>query len=285
MKLQKENFPLKVKDYLVTNEEFTLIYDLEKEMLLTNPQPEATQLSKYYESDDYISHTDNKKGIASFLYQSVKKRALQHKLNLITSLKKDANNFLDIGAGTGEFLKHIKSENRSIFGIEPNKKARASASKKGINLEESIADFKGKNFDVITMWHVLEHVPNLEETIQKIEALLNPNGLLIIALPNYNSFDAAYYKNYWAAFDAPRHLWHFSRNAMKKIFSNNLTLIKTKPMIFDSFYVSLLSEKNKTGKQNLIKAFFIGLQSNLSALKTKEYSSLIYCYKNENKTN
>ena len=279
MKLQKENFPLKVKEYLVTNEEFTLIYDSEKEMLLTNPQPEANQLSKYYESDDYISHTDNKKGIVSFLYQSVKKRALQHKLNLITSLKKDANNILDIGAGTGDFLKHIKSENRSIFGIEPNKKARALASKKGINLEESIADFKGKTFDVITMWHVLEHVPNLDETIQKIEALLNSNGVLIIALPNYNSFDAAYYKNYWAAFDAPRHLWHFSRNAMKKIFSNNLMLLKTKPMIFDSFYVSLLSEKNKTGKQNLIKAFLIGLQSNLSALKTKEYSSLVYCYK------
>ena len=279
MKLQKENFPLRVKDYLVTNEEFTLIYDSEKEMLLTNPQPEENQLSKYYESDDYISHTDNKKGIVSFLYQSVKKRALQHKLNLITSLKKDANNILDIGAGTGDFLKHIKSENRSIFGIEPNKKARALASKKGINLEESIADFKGKTFDVITMWHVLEHVPNLDETIQKIEALLNSNGVLIIALPNYNSFDAAYYKNYWAAFDAPRHLWHFSRNAMKKIFSNNLMLLKTKPMIFDSFYVSLLSEKNKTGKQNLIKAFLIGLQSNLSALKTKEYSSLVYCYK------
>jgi SAM-dependent methyltransferase len=279
MKLQKENFPLTVKDYLVTNEEFTLIYNSEKEMLLTNPQPEANQLSKYYESDDYISHTDNKKGIVSFLYQTVKKRALQNKLNLITSLKKDANNILDIGAGTGDFLKYIKSENRTVFGIEPNKKARALASEKGINLEESIVNFKGKTFDVITMWHVLEHVPNLEETIKKIEALLNPNGVLIIAVPNYNSFDAAYYKNYWAAFDAPRHLWHFSRNAMKKIFSDNLIPLKTKPMIFDSFYVSLLSEKNKTGKQNLIKAFLIGLRSNISALKSKEYSSLIYCYK------
>jgi 2-polyprenyl-3-methyl-5-hydroxy-6-metoxy-1,4-benzoquinol methylase len=279
MKLQKENFPLTVKDYLVTNEEFTLIYNSQKEMLLTNPQPEANQLSKYYESDDYISHTDNKKGIVSFLYQKVKKRALQNKLNLISSLKKDANNILDIGAGTGDFLKHIKSETRSVFGIEPNKKARALASKKGINLEESIADFKGKTFDVITMWHVLEHVPNLEETIKKIEALLSPNGVLIIAVPNYNSFDAAYYKNYWAAFDAPRHLWHFTRNAMKKIFSDNLIPLKTKPMIFDSFYVSLLSEKNKTGKQNLIKAFLIGLRSNISALKSKEYSSLIYCYK------
>ena len=285
MKLQKENFPLKVKDYLVTNEEFTLIFNPEKEMLLTDPQPEANELSKYYESDDYISHTDNKKGIVSFLYQTVKKRALQNKLNLITSLKKDAYNILDIGAGTGDFLKYIQSKNRTVFGIEPNKKARELASTKGINLKESMEDLKGKTFDIITMWHVLEHIPNLEETIQKIEALLNPNGFLIIAVPNYNSFDAAYYKNHWAAFDAPRHLWHFSRNAMKKIFSDKLLLQETKPMIFDSFYVSLLSEKNKTGKQNLIKAFFIGLQSNISALKSKEYSSLIYCYKNVNKTN
>ena len=279
MKLQKENFPLTVKDYLVTDEEFSLVFDPKREMLLTNPQPEVNQLSKYYESEEYISHTDNKKGIVSFLYQTVKKRALQNKLNLITTLKKDANSILDIGAGTGDFLKYIQSENKSVFGIEPNKKARELASNKGINLEESIEDFKGKTFDVITMWHVLEHVPNLEETIQKIESLLNPNGILIIAVPNYNSFDAAYYKNYWAAFDAPRHLWHFSRNTMKKIFSKNLILEKTKPMIFDSFYVSLLSEKNKTGNQNLVKAFFIGLRSNISALKSKEYSSLIYCYK------
>ena len=279
MKLQKENFPLSVKDYLVTHEEFTLIFNSEKEMLLTDPQPITNELYKYYESDDYISHTDSKKGITSFLYQIIKKIALQNKLNLIISLKKNASNVLDIGAGTGDFLKYIKSKNRTVFGIEPNKKARELAFKKGINLEESIANLKGKTFDVITLWHVLEHVPNLEITIQKIEELLSTNGVLIIAVPNFNSFDAAYYKNYWAAFDAPRHLWHFSRNTMKKLFSDKLILQQTKPMIFDSFYVSLLSEKNKTGKQNLIKAFFIGLLSNISALKSKEYSSLIYCYK------
>jgi tRNA G46 methylase TrmB len=118
MKLQKENFPLKVKDYLVTNEEFTLIFNSEKEMLLTDPQPKPNELSKYYESEDYISHTDNKKGIVSFLYQTIKKKALQNKLNLITTLKKDAYTILDIGAGTGDFLKHIQSENRTVFGIE-----------------------------------------------------------------------------------------------------------------------------------------------------------------------
>ena len=279
MKLQKENFPLKVIDYLVTGEEFTLELDPEKEMLLTKPQPKTNILSKYYESDDYISHTDNKKGIVSFLYQTVKKRSLKNKLNLITSLKKDAKSVLDIGAGTGDFLNFVKSDTRSVFGIEPNQKARELAHQKRIYLEENLNDIKGKSFDVITMWHVLEHIANLEETIKEVEALLNPNGILIIAVPNFNSFDAAYYKNYWAAFDVPRHLWHFSRNTMKNLFSDKLILQETIPMIFDSFYVSLLSEKNKTGKQNLIKAFFIGLLSNISAFKSEEYSSLIYCYK------
>ncbi|MBD45452.1 MAG: methyltransferase [Flavobacteriaceae bacterium] len=279
MKLQKENFPLKVKDHLVTGEEFTLVLDPEKEMLLTKPQPKTNILSKYYESDDYISHTDNKKGIVSFLYQTVKKRSLKNKLNLITSLKKDAKSVLDIGAGTGDFLNFVKSDTRSVFGIEPNQKARELAHQKRIYLEENLNDIKGKSFDVITMWHVLEHIANLEETIKEVEALLNPNGILIIAVPNFNSFDAAYYKNYWAAFDVPRHLWHFSRNTMKNLFSDKLILQETIPMIFDSFYVSLLSEKNKTGKQNLIKAFFIGLLSNISAFKSEEYSSLIYCYK------
>ncbi|MFT4698932.1 MAG: putative SAM-dependent methyltransferase, partial [Flavobacteriaceae bacterium] len=117
-------------------------------------------------------------------------------------------------------------------------------------------------------------------TIHKIENLLAPGGTLIIAVPNYNSFDSNYYKSHWAAFDVPRHLWHFSQSAMKVIFSKELSLHKIKPLVFDSFYVSLLSEKNKNGNTNFAKAFFIGLWSNISAWSSKEYSSLIYCYKN-----
>lgn len=279
MKLQKDNFPFNVKDYLVSGEEFSLVFDPEKEMLQTHPQPKIQELSKYYESNEYISHTDSKKGLVSFLYQIIKRRALQSKVSLISSLNRGEKNLLDIGAGTGDFLKEAKENNWNAFGVEPNKNARDLALKKGIELKENIDDYKGQTFDVITLWHVLEHLPNLDEATQNIEKLLKPNGVLIIAVPNYNSFDAAYYKNHWAAFDAPRHLWHFSRNSMKKIFSKNIQLQKVKPMKYDSFYVSLLSEKNKTGKQNLLKAFFIGLRSNISAIKTKEYSSLIYCYK------
>ena len=278
MQLKQENFPLTVKDHLVSNKEFTLDFDAEKEMLLTKPQPEARKLSQYYESDQYISHTDNKKGLIPFLYHIVKKRSLKNKLSLINSLKKNDKSILDIGAGTGDFLSFIQSEFRSVTGIEPNQKARELAQEKGIFLEQDLKDVKGKLFDVITMWHVLEHVPNLEETIRDVESLLKPNGILIIAVPNFYSFDAAYYKNFWAAFDVPRHLWHFSKASMNKLFSDKLSLLKISPMIFDSFYVSILSEKNKSGKLNLLKAFFVGLRSNIYALSTKEYSSLIYCY-------
>ena len=278
MQLKQENFPLTVKDHLVSNEEFTLDFDAEKEMLLTKPQPEASKLFQYYESDQYISHTDNKKGLIPFLYHIVKKRSLKNKLSLINSLKKNDKSILDIGAGTGDFLSFIQSEFRSVTGIEPNQKARELAQEKGIFLEQDLKDVKGKLFDVITMWHVLEHVPNLEETIRDVEALLKPNGILIIAVPNFYSFDAAYYKNFWAAFDVPRHLWHFSKASMNKLFSDKLSLLKISPMVFDSFYISILSEKNKSGKLNLLKAFFVGLRSNIYALSTKEYSSLIYCY-------
>ena len=279
MQLKQENFPLTVKDHLVSNKEFTLDFDAEKEMLLTKPQPEARKLSQYYESDQYISHTDNKKGLIPFLYHIVKKKSLKNKLSLINSLKKNDKSILDIGAGTGDFLSFIQSEFRSVKGIEPNQKARELAQEKGISLEQDLKDVKGKLFDVITMWHVLEHVPNLEETIRDVEALLKPNGILIIAVPNFYSFDAPYYKNFWAAFDVPRHLWHFSKASMNKLFSDKLSLLKISPMVFDSFYVSILSEKNKSGKLNLLKAFFVGLRSNIYALSTKEYSSLIYCYK------
>ncbi len=267
------------KDFLVSGEMFTLLYNSESEMLQTDPQPNPKELPKYYESDAYISHTDSKEGFVSLLYQIIKKRAINNKSNLITKLNNGFGTLLDIGSGTGEFLVNAKKKGWNVQGIEPNSKARALASKKGIELLDSIQELPNKEFDVITLWHVLEHLPNLDDTIKTIERLLKPDGVLIIAVPNFRSYDAKHYRNFWAAFDVPRHLWHFSRKSMTVLFSEKIQLQKIKPLMFDSFYVSLLSEKNKTGKQNFIRAFFIGLWSNIAALKTKEYSSLIYCYK------
>ncbi len=279
MKSNNQKVYVTAKDYLVSGESFDLLYDSEREMLITSPQPSLENLSKYYESEEYISHTDNKKGVVNFLYQKVKSRALQSKTNLIFKLNKGTGSLLDIGAGTGDFLKVAKDKGWNVQGVEPNENARELAAAKNIFLKETIEEYAGSQFEVITLWHVLEHLPNLEEAIQQIENLLAPGGTLIIAVPNYNSYDSKYYKSFWAAFDVPRHLWHFSKNSMKLIFSNNLTLEKIKPMIFDSFYVSLLSEKHKNGSSSFVKAFLIGLWSNISAWSNKEYSSLIYCFK------
>lgn len=148
-------------------------------------------------------------------------------------------------------------------------------------LEKDLSFFKEQKFDVITLWHVLEHVENLESFIQSLKEHLKENGRLVIAVPNYKSFDAKYYGAFWAAFDVPRHLWHFSQTSIQQLFSKvSLNVIRVLPMKFDAFYVSLLSEKYKNGKMNIFKSFWIGFQSNRKAKKTSEYSSLIYILKN-----
>ncbi|GEQ84874.1 methyltransferase [Patiriisocius marinistellae] len=275
---KSQNIYIKTQDYFKSGESFELLFDEHYQMLVTFPQPVNENLEFYYESDDYISHTDTKKGIMPFLYQKVKFYSLNKKIALINSMVPLKGKLLDIGAGTGDFCKAALNKSWDVSGVEPSKKAREIALEKGVPLSKSLADYKGQLFDVITLWHVLEHLPNLDEQIQNIKILLKPNGILIIAVPNYNSYDAMYYKEYWAAYDVPRHLWHFSRESMKVLFGNSLKLLKIKPMIFDSFYVSLLSEKYKSGSSFSLKALFVGLLSNIKAISSKEYSSLIYCF-------
>ncbi len=273
------NVFLSVKDFLVTGEVFDLVYNKELDFLQTSPMPSPENLSKYYESEDYISHTDENKGIISVLYQCVKKWSLSQKTDLITKRNGAKGSLLDVGAGTGDFLNAAKRKGWGVEGMEPNKNASELASKKGINLKPSLGHFEGRQFDVITLWHVLEHIPNLEETILQLSKLVKPDGVLIIAVPNYKSYDARHYGKFWAAYDVPRHLWHFSKNSIESLFQENFTLEITKPMIFDSFYISLLSEKYKNGSNFSLQAIFIGLLSNLKALRSKEYSSHIYCFK------
>lgn len=276
MHSKNKSIYLSTKDYLVSGETFDLILDESLELLRTNPVPE--KLSEYYNTDLYISHTDEKKGILNFLYHLVKKYSLRKKMNLIEKRSQKKGSLLDIGAGTGDFLIEAKKRGWTINGTEPNAIARNNAKSKGIVLSENLHELQGQ-FDVITLWHVLEHIRDLDKTILKISSLLRENGMLLIAVPNYKSYDAAYYGKYWAAFDVPRHLWHFSQKAIKEIFKSDFELEEVKPMIFDSFYVSLLSEKYKSGKNFTFKAFYIGWKSNAQARKTKEYSSLIYCLK------
>ncbi|KAF2332203.1 class I SAM-dependent methyltransferase [Flavobacterium nitrogenifigens] len=279
--LNKKHF-LTVKDHSVSKEIFDLYYDEELDMLITSPQPELQNLGKYYESEDYISHTDNKRSLFEKAYHFVKNIALKNKLNLINSQQPKKGKLLDIGAGTGDFLLTAKNDGWETIGVEPSDRAKNIAKEKGISFVEETSALESNSLDVITMWHVLEHVPNLEHQIQELKRLLKPTGTLIVAVPNYKSFDAGHYETFWAAYDVPIHFWHFSKKSIQLLFERvDMKLEKILPMKFDSFYVSLLSEKYKTGKMNYIKAFFIGLKSNLKAKNTKEYSSHIYVLKNK----
>jgi 2-polyprenyl-3-methyl-5-hydroxy-6-metoxy-1,4-benzoquinol methylase len=277
----KKHF-LTVKDHSVSKETFDLYHDQTMDMLVTYPQPSLENLGKYYESVDYISHTDSKRSLFEKAYHFVKSIALKNKLNLINSLQPNKGRILDIGAGTGDFLSVAKQNGWQTVGVEPSEKAKAIAIKKEVSFVEDTAELESHSFDVITMWHVLEHVPNLDNQIQELKRLLKTNGSLIVAVPNFKSFDAKHYGAFWAAYDVPIHFWHFSKKAIKSLFEKEgMELEKVLPMKFDSFYVSLLSEKYKSGKMNFVKAFFIGLQSNWNAKRNFEYSSHIYVLKNK----
>lgn len=275
---------LKAKDHSVSEEIFELIYNSEYGFLETTPQPSLHKLPEYYKSENYISHTDSQRNIFEKTYHLVRTISLKKKLKLINSYASENKNLLDVGCGTGDFLQTAKQNNWNISGIEPNEQARKIANKKTDNSifdSEHILNFKENSFDVITLWHVLEHLPNLETHIALFKKLLKPNGTLIIAVPNYKSYDAKHYEIFWAAYDVPRHLWHFDKASISKLVAKqSMKVIKVRPMFFDAFYVSLLSEKYKTGKMNFVKGFWIGLLSNLKSISTKEASSLIYVIKN-----
>jgi len=279
--LEDKSF-ITVKDFSVSGESFSLLLNEEYQILKTHPQPTLDRLGSYYEFEDYISHTDGKRTLFEKMYHFIKRKAIRDKVKLINSYQPLKGKILDIGAGTGDFLLECKNQNWDILGIEPNDKAKGIALGKGVKFGDTIEKLESNSFDVITMWHVLEHVPDVEHQVAELKRLLKPSGTIIIAVPNFKSYDAKYYKEFWAAYDVPRHLWHFSKTAIEKLFDKqNMNLEDIKPMWFDSFYVSLLSEKYKSGKMNFISGFFIGLISNVSGFFKKEFSSHIYVLKNK----
>lgn len=268
-------------DYTVSQKTFNILQCESCGFQFTNPIPLETEIGKYYESEEYISHSNTSKGIINKLYQTVRNITLQQKLKLINRLVK-GKQLLDIGCGTGEFLKICKDNGYDVKGIEPSVNAQKFAVenyKLDVYSEEKIKEFTPNSFDLITMWHVLEHVYHLKERVEELKKLIVKNGVLIVAVPNHNSYDAEYYKEYWAAYDVPRHLYHFSPTDIKNLFEpNGFVLEEVLPMKFDSYYVSMLSEKYKRGKVNLLKAFQVGLKSNLKAsnAESPKYSSQIY---------
>jgi 2-polyprenyl-3-methyl-5-hydroxy-6-metoxy-1,4-benzoquinol methylase len=274
---------LEVKDHSISKENFHIEECLNCGFKYTNPRPGENSIGKYYASTDYISHSNTKKGLVNFLYHQVRKFTLSRKLNLINALSPKGH-MLDIGCGTGKFLEVCQAEDWKIDGMEPDESAREIAETTiGKPLYKDIFSISGKGkYQIITLWHVLEHIHQLNESISHIADLLDSNGTLIIAVPNSNSYDAKKYKDHWAAYDVPRHLYHFENKTMEALLKkHHLKIIKMQPMKFDAFYVSMLSEKYKTFKSiNFLKSMFTGLVSNWKAGKDN-YSSMIYIAKKE----
>lgn len=265
-------------DHSVSGESFALVRCDNCQLVFTNPRPSPSELPKYYESSAYISHTDTSDSLLHFVYRLVRKYTISKKVILVRKLRSPGT-ILDLGCGTGDFLKACRKSGWTVKGIEPNEQARTIASNKNqISIEQDILDLKKKEkFDVITAWHVLEHVVDLKETLKQLKKRLEKGGFLIIAVPNIDSHDFMHYKEYWAGLDVPRHLYHFSPKSFLTLAKKmKLNLVDTKPMKFDAFYVSLLSERYKSGKMNPISAFLQGYQSNKAAKSTGNYSSLIY---------
>ncbi len=273
---------LTAKDYTVSNELFTIVECTDCTLRFTQDVPDSNSIGPYYKSENYISHSNTSKGFINNLYQSVRKRTLKQKRKLIektTGLK--TGKLLDVGSGTGAFASEMKQAGWQVTGLEPDEDARKVAVQinnvelNNINLFYELPE---NNFDAITMWHVLEHVHDLQGYIAKLKSILKENGKLFIAVPNYTSKDAAIYKEFWAAYDVPRHLYHFSPQSMKMLIEKHgMKIEQYKPMWYDSFYVSMLSCKYKNGKINLIASFFNGLRSNSKAIgNAQRCSSVIY---------
>ncbi|HEY6062979.1 MAG TPA: class I SAM-dependent methyltransferase, partial [Chitinophagaceae bacterium] len=248
----------------------------------TQDVPDAAGILPYYKSEDYISHSNTSKGLINRLYQSVRKRTLGKKRRMLQRVTGMGKGYLlDIGSGTGAFVSEMALHGWYATGLEPDEGARQVA-KKEYNIElkgmDQFFNLPAGSFDAITLWHVLEHVHELSACIQQLKTLLKKSGKLLIAVPNYTSKDAAIYKEYWAAYDVPRHLYHFSPQSMKVLMEKHgLKLIGYKPMWYDSFYISMLSSKYKNGRTGLFASFFNGLRSNLKAIgDVKRCSSVIY---------
>ncbi len=273
-----------VEDYTVSKESFTIWNCTNCSLHFTQDVPNLNNIAPYYQSNNYVSHSDTKEGLINKLYHIVRTYTLKQKYKLIKSSTKLARgSILDIGAGTGAFSNTMQKNGWEVVGLEPDAIAREQAIKNfqlNLQLPDNIDHFESASFNVITLWHVLEHVHDLNGYFKHFKKLLTSQGQLIIAVPNYTSQDAQHYGQYWAAYDVPRHLYHFSPQSIESLATKfGFTLKSIYPMWFDSFYVSMLSEQYKNGKSNLFKAFWNGLISNFDAIFNKrKCSSVIYIF-------
>ncbi len=277
----KAQINLWLKDEFLSKEDFHICECLNCGLLYTMPRPSKDKIGNYYKSEEYYSHQENKKGFIPKIYECVKKVNLRHKYKLSTE-GLETGNMMDIGCGVGDFIHTAEVKGWQCVGVEPSDDAKAIAKKRvkaNIIRSEELEKLTDGTFDLITMWHVLEHVDELKWQVSQLQRLVKPNGRIVIAVPNYKSYDGQYYKEHWAAYDVPRHLNHFNKQTITKIFKyNGLELKKTDKLIWDAYYISYMSEQYKHHKFPLIKGAYRGLVSNCKARRSGEWSSMVYIF-------
>lgn len=270
---------LKLKDYFLSQEDFEIMECDNCKLLFTTPRPDPSIIGKYYKSEDYLSHNEHKKGLVPFIYNQVKKVNIRNKFRICGTHTKP--HLLDFGCGVGDFLHYAQKNGCEVMGCDMSDDARRFASEKlGKNVvtPEEIFALPHSTFDIITMWHVLEHIDNLRFQVEQLHRLLKDNGRLVIAVPNYKSYDAEHYKDKWAAYDVPRHLNHFHKESLQNIFAGYFELDKIHPLKWDAYYISMMSENFVGHGNSFIKGLLTGWKSNRKARKTGDYSSLVYVF-------
>ena len=278
----KLQLALKAVDHTVSHETFEIWQCQQCGLRFTQNVPDAEAIGHYYRSDNYISHTNTNKGLVNRLYHMVRKQTLSDKYRLISSATRSKQGkLLDIGAGTGAFVAHMQENGWEVTGLEPDEVAREKArTDHRVQLLEMdhLSSFASESFDAITLWHVLEHVHDLHPYLDRLKTLIKRDGRIFIAVPNYTSYDAVVYQGAWAAYDVPRHLYHFSPDSMEDLLDKHgMQLQFSQPMWYDSLYISMLSEKYRNGHGDTLKAVWNGVVSNLKAFVDKSRcSSLIY---------
>lgn len=273
---------LVIKDHAVSQESFSVCKCSNCHLLFTNPRPDKAHIQQYYQSENYISHQDAASNLTNLIYKIVRKFTLRQKVNWINLHTNQTGKLLDFGCGTGYFLKSAEKKGWQVVGVEPNPTAASiSKTKHNLKVYDTMEELdQEKKFDAITLFHVLEHVHELKQTLELLLQKLKKRGTLFIAVPNYNSYDSKHYKENWAALDIPRHLYHFTHQTMEILAKEfNLKIKATEPMLFDSYYVSLLSQGYIDSKNNITNAVKIGYKSNKIAKKDNNYSSIMFVLK------
>ena len=228
---------------------YTLVRCVKCSLVYLNPRPVEESSGVFYESSEYTPFvsTGKQRSIMDRVYVAIREMNNRWKRRQIEALQPERGRLLDVGCGTGEFLQAMHAAGWQVRGVERDAKAAAYAVEQ-LQLDVvcgslDTVPLAPASFDVVTMWHVLEHLYQPHKALMQVRDVLRPGGLLVIAVPNLLSLDARYYRQNWVAFDAPRHVQHFSPKSLRSLCEmHSFAHLRTRMLPFDPFFNALMSE-------------------------------------------